>query len=132
MLLTKRNEFALQASILLARSRRLTPAPELARSLGASPAFISKIAQQLVRAGLLRSVRGRGGGLSLARGPEKILVRDIFQAVDGPLLLAVCLKKGRCRHLDCPLFPVLGRVQAVLDRRLNDARLSDLAKAGTR
>lgn len=130
MLLTKRNEFALQASILLARSRRLTPAPELARSLGASPAFISKIAQQLVKAGLLRSLRGKGGGLMLARPPERIRVRDIFRAVDGSLLLAGCMGKGPCRHFRCPLYPVLRRVQGELDRDLNDAKLSDLAGKG--
>jgi Rrf2 family nitric oxide-sensitive transcriptional repressor len=128
MLLTKRNEFALQASVLLAKSGRLMPASELSRTLKASPAFMSKIAQQLVRAGILRSVRGKTGGLALAVPPEKIRVRDIFQAVDGPLLMAACLKQGRCRHLACPLYPVLGQVQKELDGRLNDARLSDLAK----
>jgi Rrf2 family protein len=130
MLLTKRNEFALQAAILLAKNRRLMPASELARILEASPAFISKISQQLVRAGILRAVRGRDGGLALARHPERIRVRDIFRAVDGPLLLAGCLAQGRCRHIDCPLFPVLGRVQGELDKSLNDARLSAFARGG--
>ncbi len=124
MLLTKRNEFALQASILLAKSTRLMPASELARTLGTSPAFMSKIAQQLVRAGILRSLRGKGGGLSLSRPAKDILAKDIFRAVDGPLLLSGCLSRGRCRHLDCPLYPVLGRVQGRLDRELNNARLS--------
>lgn len=128
MLLTKRNEFALQASILLAESSRLMPASELARSLGTSPAFISKIAQQLVRAGIFRSVRGKRGGLALARPPKDITVKDIFRAVDGQLFLSSCLTQGPCRHLRCPLYPVLGKVQAELDRKLNNARLSQLAR----
>lgn len=128
MLITKRNEFALHASILLAKSQRLMPASELARSLGTSPAFMSKIAQQLVRAGILRSVRGKGGGLALSRSPKDILVKDIFRAADGQLLLSSCLVDGPCRHLSCPLFPLLGKVQAELDRKLNNARLSQLAK----
>lgn len=128
MLLTKRNEFALQSSAILARENRLIPASELARMLDTSPAFISKISQQLVRAGLLRSVRGKHGGLRLARRPEEIMVRDIFRAVDGPLYLAGCLRRGRCRHIKCPLYPVLHGIQGELDRRLNGARLSDLAR----
>jgi len=132
MLLTKRNEYALQAAVLLARSRRRMPASELALALGTSPAFVSKIAQQLVRAGLVIARRGKGGGLSLARPPERIRVRELFRAVDGPLLLAGCLEHGRCRHLDCPLYPVLGRVQGRLDRELNDARLSTFVKEGAK
>ncbi len=128
MLLTKRNEYALQAALILARRRSLATASELAGVLNTSPAFISKIAQQLVRAGLFKSVRGKGGGLALARPPERIKIREIFQAVDGPLLLAGCLARGRCRHFDCPLYPVLGRIQAELDLRLGHARLSDIAK----
>lgn len=128
MLLTKRNEFALQAAILLAKSGRSMPASELARIIGASPAFMSKIAQQLVRAGILCSTRGKKGGLALAVLPEKTSARDIFQAIDGPLLIAACLKRGRCRHFDCPLFPVLKKIQGDLDRKLNDARLSVLKK----
>lgn len=131
MLITKRNEFALQSSILLAKSPRKLSSSDLARSLGTSPAFMSKIAQQLVRAGIFRSVRGKRGGLSLARPPRDILVKEIFRAADGPLLISNCLATGPCGHLSCPLFPILGKIQAELDRKLNNARLSDLAKGGT-
>lgn len=131
MLLTKRNEFALQSAAILAKERRLMSASELAKILNASPAFISKIAQQLVRAGLLLSVRGKHGGLKLARRPEEIRVGEVFQAVDGPLYLAACLRQGRCRHFACPLYPVLHGIQGELDRKLNRARLSDLARASS-
>ncbi|MDI6740924.1 MAG: Rrf2 family transcriptional regulator [Candidatus Edwardsbacteria bacterium] len=126
MLLTKRNEYALQAMILLAKNRtgdRLS-AQALARRLGASSGFMSKIAQRLAAAGLVTAWRGKGGGLSLARRPERIRVRDIFRAVDGTLRVSQCMEEGRCTHLICPIFATLHKVQDELDREINAAKLS--------
>jgi len=126
MLLTKRNEYALQGMILLARQKpgNSLTAAGLARTLKTTPAFMSKIAQQLAGTGLIKSRRGKGGGLFLARNADAILVRDIFGAVDGRLSVSACINEGRCKHLVCPLYPVLSQVQKGLDQKLNSAKLS--------
>ena len=126
MLLTKRNEYALQAMILLARQEEgeLLPASALAKRLKTTPAFMSKIAQRLTGAGLVRSRKGRSGGLFLGRPADKILVKHIFSAVDGALSVSACMNEGRCQHYVCPIYPVLTRLQKDLDNRLNSAKLS--------
>jgi len=125
MLLTKRNEYALQAMILLARRPGQTvSAQALAAALRASPGFMSKIAQRLAAAGLVTSRKGKGGGLALARRPERIRARDIFRAVDGTLRLSQCMEQGRCEHRVCPIYSTLRKVQSELDREINSARLS--------
>jgi Rrf2 family protein len=126
MLLTKRNEYALQAMILLARKKEgeLMPASALALALKTTPAFMSKIAQQLSGAGLVRSRKGKNGGLFLGRPAQKILVKQIFAAVDGMLSVSACLNEGRCKHHVCPLYPVLSQVQKNLDKKLNSAKLA--------
>jgi Rrf2 family protein len=126
MLLTKRNEYALQGMILLARQKEgnFLTAAGLAKTLRTTPAFMSKIAQQLSGAGLIKSRRGKGGGLYLVRGPDKIPVREIFGAVDGKLSVSACINQGRCKHHTCPIYPVLGQLQKDLDRKLNSAKLS--------
>jgi len=125
MLLTKRNEYALQAMILLARQKKgkLQPASSLARALRTTPAFMSKIAQQLIAAGLVISKKGKGGGLFLARPAGSIRVWHIFSAVDGELAVSACVKEGRCKHHICPVYPALSRLQKDLDKELNSARL---------
>lgn len=45
--------------------------------------FVAKIFQGLVRQGLLKSAKGRGGGFALARKPEQITLAEIVVAVDG-------------------------------------------------
>ena len=130
MLLTKRNEYALQVMIMLAQAdgRGQRPASVMAAQLRTSPAFMSKICQRLVRARLVVARRGRGGGLTLARPAQRIRVRDVFAAVDGAPVVSECMVRGRCDHLLCPLYPVLARLQTDLDRGLNSATLAALAR----
>ena len=47
--------------------------------------YLEQIFQRLRRAQLVTSKRGPGGGYSLARGPEEITLREIVEAVEGPL-----------------------------------------------
>ncbi len=132
MLLTKRNEYALQAMVLLARrgGEGAAPARELAAALRTSPGFLSQIARRLAAAGLVKTRTGKGGGLSLARPPRRIRVREIFRAVDGELRVSQCMTEGRCTHLACPLYGPLRAVQAGLDREINSARLSRFVRPG--
>jgi len=47
--------------------------------------YLEQIFQRLRRAGLIRSKRGPGGGYALARAPEQISLREIIEALEGPL-----------------------------------------------
>src|ERR1051325_6670214 len=53
--------------------------------------FVAKIFQRLVRAGILRSAKGRGGGFALARPQHQITLMDIVQAIQGPHALDGCV-----------------------------------------
>jgi len=52
---------------------------------------VSKILGMMVRAGLLRSLRGLKGGFTLALPAAEISIADIIEAVDGPVQLTNCL-----------------------------------------
>lgn len=49
------------------------------------PRYLEQIFQRLRRAKLVQSKRGPGGGYALARPPAEITLRDIVEAVEGPL-----------------------------------------------
>jgi len=63
-----------------------------------------KLAGLLGRAGLLKSARGHGGGIKLARPAAAITLADIIEAVDGPIALTGCLEPegADCCALDKP------------------------------
>ena len=76
---------ALRALFCIAeRDRReVVPLKEIAERLGESPTYVAKISQDLVRAGILRSERGRRGGVALGSLPENITLLDIVEACQG-------------------------------------------------
>ena len=53
--------------------------------------FVAKIFRDLVRAGLLTSAKGRGGGYALSRRPHEIRLYDIVEAVDGVQQFTRCV-----------------------------------------
>ena len=66
-------------------------AHEIASRLGVSESHLSKVLQRLAKAGMLRSSRGPGGGFYLGRPAVEITLRDIYEGVEGPLVLGDCL-----------------------------------------
>ncbi len=68
-----------------AERRARISAAELAREAGLPQPTVQKLVSLLVRARLLRSVRGAGGGLQLARPAAAISLADIVEAVEGPI-----------------------------------------------
>lgn len=75
-------------------------AAQLAEETGLPVPTVQKLVSRLTAAGLLRSARGVGGGLRLARPAAAITLADIVEAVEGPIALTACLGQGR--H-DCTL-----------------------------
>lgn len=75
--------------------------------------FLAKVFQHLVRAGLLRSLRGSGGGVALARPPAEVSVLEVIEAIEGPIALQRCLETvpGCGRYATCPLCGLLGQAQ---------------------
>jgi len=52
--------------------------------------FLSKILQQLVKAGLLESMKGPNGGFKLSKKPEKITLLQVIKAIDGLEVFTQC------------------------------------------
>jgi len=75
-------------------------ATQLAEETGVPAPTVQKLVSRLTAAGLLRSSRGVGGGLKLARPAAAITLADIIEAVEGPIALTACVEHGR--H-DCTL-----------------------------
>jgi len=75
---------------------------ETAAALEVSRAHLSKVLQRLKRGGILRAARGPGGGYSLARPAKEITLKDVYEAMEGPLDESGCpfgipaCKGGEC------------------------------------
>lgn len=82
------------------KQRIRTSAATLAGETGVPLATAHKLVHALVRGGLLKSLRGTGGGIKLARPAAAISVADIIEAIEGPIALTACVDHERS---DCAL-----------------------------
>jgi len=103
-----------QASLVDADRKRRgrTSAGQLAAETGLPAPTVAKVVSRLTAAGLLRSVRGAGGGLQLARPAAAITLADIVEAMEGPIGLAAC-NHGECAIEGCctvrPHWPLINQ-----------------------
>ncbi|MBX7513986.1 MULTISPECIES: SUF system Fe-S cluster assembly regulator [Qipengyuania] len=104
-------------------------ASELAAETGLPAPTVQKLVSKLVGAGLLRSVRGAGGGLQLARPAAAISLADIVEAVEGPIALTACVEGTDCSvDHECRVRPHWPLVNETLRRALADISLVQLAQ----
>jgi FeS assembly SUF system regulator len=107
-------------------------AAELAAETGLPVPTVQKLVSRLTAAGLLRSTRGVGGGLKLARPAAAISLADIVEAVEGPIALTPCVDAGKhdCGlEASCTVRPHWGVVNAAMRGALADVSLTRLAGA---
>jgi Rrf2 family protein len=131
MQLTRAADYAVRVMIHLvgqAGEGRIS-LPAVAAATEAPESFLSKVLQALTHAGLLISQRGQSGGFEVSPRGKTASMRDVIEAVDGPIHLNVCLTSGKtCVRQDwCPAHPVWVRAQEAMLGVLEAARIEDLA-----
>ncbi len=97
MKISQKLEYACRALVQLAKhhdGRTLTRLEELAQREAVSANFLVQILNDLRRAGLIDSRRGKSGGYLLARPPEEITLRQVVDAVDPALLQCSVSRDG--------------------------------------
>lgn len=78
----------------LSRSKKLTSISSVAKKNKISPKFLSQIASELKKAGILTSKEGIAGGYSLAKKPVDIKLLDVLRVLDGELVEGKCFEDG--------------------------------------
>ena len=129
--LTRGAEYAVRAMTYLARypEGHVASLHEIGEAQDIPESFLAKILQSLVRAGLTVSQRGAHGGFALARPASEITMRDVIEAVDGPVALNQCvLWPEDCRRSgDCETHKAWAMAQAQLMDVLDTVTLRTLA-----
>ncbi len=130
--INRRTDYAIRVMLALAKR------PETARistqtiqdEMQVPRAFLQRIIADLSKKSLLRTFPGPNGGLQLARASQSISLRDIYEAVEGPLLISECLaSRGAC-PLDatCPVHPRWKRLQEIIVQELEAISLEQLGQ----
>lgn len=130
MRLTTFTDYNLRVLIYLAiqPERRATIA-EIAKAFEISESHLMKVVHFLGKHGFLANVRGKGGGLTLAKPPEEINVGAIVQLTEADALLAECFNEDHNACVItrvCQLRQVLSEAAKAFNDVLNQYTVADL------
>lgn len=108
MLVSTKGRYALQLAIYVARaeSAGTVAVRYVAEAADISVKYLEQLARTLVNAGVLQSIRGKGGGYKLARPADQITAGDVLRAVEGSTVPVAC--SGL--ESDCPRLDVCSTV----------------------
>ncbi|MBX3397079.1 MAG: Rrf2 family transcriptional regulator [Phycisphaerae bacterium] len=126
-MLTLTAQYALRAIVTMASQKDNEPilAKDLAKITGIPRQYLSAILRSAVRARLLKSTRGRGGGYLLARSPKAISLLEVLSPFEGiadrdtcPFGFAKCSDEN-----PCPVHPYWRPVTQAYRRMLSQTKL---------
>lgn len=105
---------------------------QMARSINTNPVVVRRILGDLRDAGLVDTKRGVGGGVRLARKPETITLRDVYEAVDRDCEILALYPNPPSRscmvgaHIEGFLREVYGEAEEALKQKLAAVTVADL------
>lgn len=128
MRLTTHTDFALRTLMYLATTGERATAAQVAQLYGVSTNHMAKVVNQLARLGYVRSIRGIGGGIELAKQPRDVRLGEIIEAFEGNMHLLDCVETENVCAIQsfCKLKGVLAEAEQVQLAFLNKVTLADV------
>jgi len=130
--LTVYTDFSLRVLMFLAlKDDGLATIAEVAKAYGISKNHLMKVAHQLGVAGYLETVRGKGGGLRLARRPQDIVIGEVVRRTEPDMALVPCFtsEDASCVILpSCALRGALAKARVAFLSTLDGCTLADLVR----
>jgi Rrf2 family nitric oxide-sensitive transcriptional repressor len=131
MRLTFQTDYSFRVLIFLSTfSGRRATIQEIAQCYGISQNHLMKVINLLASEGFIRTTRGRGGGLTLAKPPDQIGLGDVVRKLERDLSIVECFRIDRSCRIEaaCGLPAVLERALNAFLAELDRWTLADLVR----
>ena len=109
----------------------LVPLGDTAKRQGISKKYLEIVVKQLVAAGMVKGVSGKGGGYCLLREPHEYTALEVLQTTEGSLAPVACLRDGaeECPRRDhCQTLPMWTKFDSLVNNFFEDITIADLAE----
>ena len=127
--ISRKTDYALRMlSMLVENENCLLSVRTAAEQVSVPYSFARSIQHGLVQAGIVESLRGVHGGMRLKVDPREVTIRQVVEAVQGPLLMNDCTAEGAdCPRMSaCCYHPILAGTQALVHSYLDSVTLDDV------
>ena len=132
MKLSTKGRYGTRALLDIALHNKEEPVPlkDIAWRQQISLSYLEHLIALLVSAGVLRSVRGVGGGVSLARPAAEIKLNEVIELLEGSVALADCVRNPEScyRSSFCAAHDIWSELKAAMDSVLGSRTLQDLVE----
>lgn len=134
MKLSTKGRYAVMAIVDMASMQADRPVPlaEIATRQDISLSYLEQLFSKMKRGGIVRSVRGPGGGYVLARARDSITVSDILRAVDDETRVSRCVpaSPSQCRPGDtrCATHSLWARLSEKISAVLDGVTIADVCE----
>jgi Rrf2 family protein len=131
MYVTRKADYAVRCVLYLSgRLERTASVEEIAGATCVPKSFTAKILQQLMKAGIVNSVRGVKGGFQLARQPEAVNLLEVIEAIQEASAANICaLDRKKCGlSRTCSVHPVWIEIREMVEKRLRKENFATLMK----
>jgi Rrf2 family nitric oxide-sensitive transcriptional repressor len=129
MHLTTFSDYSMRVMMYLGLQHgQLATIAEIAQAYNISENHLTKVVHQLAQRGYVETVRGKGGGLRLARDPKTVNIGEMIRDSEGDTGLLPCVdsQSACCIQPACKLMGILREAQAALFEVLDKYTLADL------
>lgn len=132
-MISTRGRYAIRFMIDLAEQPdgTLVPLGDTAKRQGISKKYLEIVVKQLVAAGMVKGVSGKGGGYCLLREPHEYTALEVLQTTEGSLAPVACLRDGaeECPRRDhCQTLPMWTKFDSMVNSFFEGITIADLAE----
>lgn len=129
MKLTSKGRYAVTAILDIALNSNDAPVTlsEISERQHISLSYLEQLFSKLRQQGLVKSVRGPGGGYQLGMPADKISVAMVIAAVNENIRVTKCLGQGNCQAgMECLTHSLWGQLSQRIEDFLNEITLAEL------
>jgi len=129
-MITREADYAIRCILYMCSMKEeLANVKVIAEPMGIPQSFLAKILQKLLKAGIVESIRGAGGGFRLKKKPSEINLYDVVVAIDGTMSLNRCVDNPSTCELsdDCVVHPIWVDVSREMDALIKTKDFQTLA-----
>ena len=128
MQLTRHTDFSLRVLIYLSlnENKELVTINEISENFNILKNNLTKVVNHLSQAGFIETIRGKNGGLRLAKKSDKINLGDVVQSMETNLDIIDCSKPVCPLNNNCELKKILNEAKHSFLQTLNNYTLADL------
>ena len=127
MRITLETNYAIKIVELLAKKGEKTYAKTLSDEGDIPPRFCLKILRKLTSEGIVTSCKGAKGGYFLSKKPEDITLRDVVEAVEGPLIFSKCQCPDFSCNMPCNLHGLYLEITQAICEKLDSYNFGYIA-----